>query len=138
VSGLDVVATFFDVCGVEAPATIQGTSLGPLLDDPSLKTREVTFCEITGRAMVTDGRWKYCHYVSGEAELYDLDVDPSQMEIENLAGQTQVAYVESRLRAKLLEHWLQNQRTQQMATSVPNHPFRLALEKAYREERDQA
>ena len=44
----------------------------------------------------------------------------------------------SRLRAKLLEHWLQNQRTQQMATSVPNHPFRLALEKAYREERDQA
>ncbi|MBT5588789.1 MAG: hypothetical protein HOJ45_12395, partial [Gemmatimonadetes bacterium] len=78
------------------------------------------------------------HYVTGEAELYDLTVEAPQMEVENLAGRPEVAQVESRLRARLLEHWLQNQHTQQMATSVPQHPFRVALEKAYKQERGQA
>jgi hypothetical protein len=44
--------------------------------------------------------------------------------------------VEGRLRGRLLEHWLGNQRAQQMAREVPQHPFRVALEDAYRAERD--
>ena len=136
VSGLDVVPTFFDVCGVDVPRTVQGRSLAPLLADPSASIRDVVFCEVTGKAMVTDGRWKYSHYVSGEAEFYDLSVPPDQMEVENLAGRGEMAQVEGRLRARLLEHWLHNQQTQQMATSVPQHPFRAALEDEYKAQRD--
>ena len=54
--------------------------------------------------------------------------------MENLAGQPAVADIESRLRGRLLEHWFENQRVQQMATSVPQHPFRVALEEAYKAE----
>jgi len=135
VSNLDVVQTFYDVCDIEAPRTVQSKSLTPLLDDPSAATREVVFSEITGRAMVTDGRWKYCHYASGEAELYDLAVDPSQLEVENLAGRPELTAEEARLRGHLLEHWLKNQRTQQMASEVDQHPFRVALEEKYKAER---
>ena len=133
VSGLDVVPLFYEVCGVEPPQTLQGVSIAPLLGDPGATTRDAVFCEISGRAMVCDGRWKYCHYDSGEAELYDLEQTPQ--EVENLAGRPEYAAEESRLRARLLEHWLANQRQQQIPTRRPQHRFRVALEEEYSRER---
>ncbi len=136
VSSLDVVPTFFDACGVDVPRTVQGASLVPLLADPTAHTHDVVFCEISGKAMVTDGQWKYCHYAGGEAELYDLSVPADQLEVVNLAGRKEVAETQARLRGCLLEHWLRNQQIQQIPTQVPQHPFRVSLEAAYKDEKD--
>ena len=45
--------------------------------------------------------WKYVHYTSGEAELYDMRADPD--ELTNLAGAPEYAATESDLRSRLLE-----------------------------------
>lgn len=128
-SGLDVVALFYETFGVEPPEAMQAISPAPMLQDATAATRDAVFCEIGGRAMVCDGRWKYVHYASGEAELYDLTQEPQ--EVDNLAGRPEYAAEEARLRARLLEDWLRNQSQQQIPTRQPNHPFRIALEREY-------
>lgn len=50
--------------------------------------------------MVRKGVWKYIHYVGFEPELFDLSTDPE--EINNLAGQPQVAAKQAELHAELL------------------------------------
>ena len=129
VGTMDLVPLFYQVCGVEAPPTLQGANLNALLADPKGQIRSRVFSEIGGRAMVRDSRYKYVHYNSGEAELYDLVEDPD--ELENLAGRSELGAVEMGLRGHLLEHWLNNQRFQAQATARPQHPYRVALEEAY-------
>ncbi len=61
VQNTDMVPTFFDVAGVEVPEgyRIDGTSIAPILSDPSTHVHEHLFFEIGyGRAVRTD-KWKY-------------------------------------------------------------------------------
>lgn len=133
VSTLDLIPLFFQSCGVEAPPTLQGLDISPLLQEPSATLREAAFSEIAGRAMVQTQDHKYAHYVDGSAELYDLRADPQ--EVDNLAGRGDVVDIERELGALLLEHWLANQAQQVRATAVPQHPRRVAIEAAYRQQR---
>jgi arylsulfatase len=45
VSIIDVSATVLDLAGVKKPATVQGVSFAPVIDDPQETTRDVVFAE---------------------------------------------------------------------------------------------
>ena len=129
VSSLDYVPLFYSACGLEPPATLQGTSLAPLLADPALPHRETVFSENMGSQMVRDARFKYAHYATGESELYDLETDPD--EIHNLAQSREHADVIGHMRGLLAEHNLHNHAMKSAAVSRPQEPFRVKLEEAY-------
>ena len=129
VSTLDLVPLFYRACGVEPPDTLQGIDLTPALTDPAASVRDTVYSENLGAAMVFDGRFKYAHYVNGDAELYDLQADPH--EVANLVGSPAHAGEVARLRALLLEHALRNQRQHARAVERPPEPQRAALNAAY-------
>lgn len=105
---LDVYPTLCDLCGVPAPATLQGRSLRPLLDDPKATLHEAAFtqarrgpnAEFWGRSVRTP-RWRCTEWDEGRngIELYDHDADPH--EYRNLASDPQHAQVLKELRALL-------------------------------------
>ena len=121
VSTVDLMPTLLDAAGLPVPATVQGRSFLPLVgcgSDPD-RPAEV-FIQISesqvGRAVRT-ARWKYAvtaHDVHpwhdagadryAESELYDLDVDP--YELDNLIRLESHREVADELRAALLR-WME-------------------------------
>ena len=106
VSLVDIAPTLADFAGVDASVPFDGRSIRPLVE----RTREeredaVVFSEYHGyRApcdmyMVVKGRFKYCHYLAEQDELYDLEADPDEM--RNLAPDPAHADVASGLMAEV-------------------------------------
>jgi arylsulfatase A-like enzyme len=82
ISLVDVMPTLLDLCGVEIPTTVQGTSFAPVL----LGAREVAgenaaYIETTVNEGIRTRRYVYwCnrkHF--GNEHLFDIDKDPYQM-----------------------------------------------------------
>jgi iduronate 2-sulfatase len=107
VSHLDLYPTLTELCGVKAPANLQGQSLVPMLRDPSANGRGWALTQVVrgggikrfgASAAVGDGgkrffgyslrtpRWRFTEWGQGEQgrELYDHDADPK--ELKNLAN----------------------------------------------------
>jgi uncharacterized sulfatase len=93
---IDVYPTLADLCGLEAPANLQGKTLRPFLDDPTKPGKKGAYTQVTrpgakkgqtfmGRSVRTE-RWRYTEWADGThgAELYDHDADPH--EHKNLAN----------------------------------------------------
>jgi iduronate 2-sulfatase len=97
---VDVAPTLHELCGVKAPAKLQGQSLVPMLKDPQVAGRGWSLTQVTrGRGGRTDRggpgrtfgytirtpRWRYTEWDEGRRgrELYDHDTDPR--ELTNLA-----------------------------------------------------
>ncbi len=117
---MDIYPTLADLCGLEAPAELEGKSLRPVLDDPQAKVKDATITQhprpayygqdepltAMGHSMRTD-RYRYAewrdvhdgHVVA--RELYDHEDDPA--ETVNLAGQPQHAKTMEKLAAQLAE-----------------------------------
>jgi len=92
---LDVYPTLADLCGLPAPADLEGRSLRPLLADPDAAwdrpaRSQVVHEGVAGRSIRTE-RWRYTEWDGGRAgiELYDHDLDP--LELRNLAGKSDLA-----------------------------------------------
>jgi len=119
---VDVYPTLADLCGLKAPADLEGVSLRPLLDDPGRAWKQGAFTQVihgrkggridgqkgkapcVGRSVRTE-RYRYTEWGEGldGAELYDHESDP--LELRNLADAPQSAAVVSELKALLRGGW---------------------------------
>ena len=75
VQNTDMVPTFFDVAGAAVPEgyRIDGTSIAPILSDPSTKVHDHLFFEMGyGRAVRTD-KWKYVAVRHGSDRFADIE-----------------------------------------------------------------
>ncbi len=116
----DVMPTLLDLCGLAAPAHVQGHSLVPFVSGTrSLEEApRFRFCErvaanpehirhvsedVSGHFMVRGEGWKYVRHHEGEEQLFDLDNDPG--ETCNLAAEPQYENRKKQLRRRL-ETWL--------------------------------
>ncbi len=100
---LDIYPTLSELAGLKAPAHLQGTSLVPLLRDPSHKgSKEYAYSVVTrGNKLgyaVRNQKWRYGKWPDGE-ELYDLKKDPHER--ENLAKDPKFAPQLKKLRTVL-------------------------------------
>jgi choline-sulfatase len=117
---IDVVLTILDLCGVAAPANVQGRSLVPLLRDGAKEHREQVIVEYADNeeAMIRTRRWKLVYCTGGRrrrdgyaldgplpgrtVQLYDLDNDPE--ENTDLARRPEHAVTVEELTARLADH----------------------------------
>jgi iduronate 2-sulfatase len=114
VSHIDLFPTLADLCGVTAPANLQGQSLVPLLKDPQAAGRGWAITQVVrgaGRAAggpffgysLRTARWRFTEWDEGRRgrELYDHGADPH--ELTNLADDpahaSSVAELSAQLRA---------------------------------------
>jgi arylsulfatase A-like enzyme len=108
VLNVDLAPTFAALAGVEAP-NVEGRSLLPLFGSRRIAWRSDFLIEhlrmddrgVTTYCGVHSARYVYVAYVTGEEELYDLDVDPAQL--QNVAGRRGYAGVLGRMRLRLQE-----------------------------------
>lgn len=87
VEAVDLYPTLLDLCGLKAPAGLAGTSVLPMLRDPSHpgKQRAYSFClkgTLTGRTLRTS-RYRVVQWTNKEGrtvqvELYDHESDPGE------------------------------------------------------------
>lgn len=112
---VDLYPTLAELCGLPLPEHLEGTSLAPLLEDPSRPWKNAAFSQylrpgkppIMGRSIRTE-RWRYTewhdlkHQLAG-IELYDESNDP--LENTNIANAAAHAETVKRLAAKLKDGW---------------------------------
>ncbi len=102
---VDIYPTLVELCGLPVPPGLEGTSLGPLLVDPTAAWDRPAFTlvareEWLGRSVRTE-RWCYTEWDRGRygTELYDLQADPR--ESKNLAKVPDLAPVIAELQKML-------------------------------------
>jgi uncharacterized sulfatase len=99
---IDIYPTLVSLSGLPKRDGLDGIDLGPVLDDPSLPTKDAAYTLTTrdlspaqehakamsyqGRSVRTD-RWRYTEWEGGKrgVELYDHASDPHEW--KNLAGE---------------------------------------------------
>jgi iduronate 2-sulfatase len=108
VQSLDIYRTLAQLCHLEVPAGIEGTSLVPLLNNPRATWDEPAFSIWSEDGKTTHGtavrteQWRYAEYgpnASNGAMLFDVHADP--MELINLADEPQHQETRAQL-AKLI------------------------------------
>jgi arylsulfatase A-like enzyme len=98
VSNVDITATILDYADVAPGLPADGTSLLPVLQNPSTPRSDTVFLEdpVNSRYYgITNTEWKYVERNQGELELYDLKKDP--FELVNVANQPAYQAVQSQL-----------------------------------------
>jgi choline-sulfatase len=123
---IDLVPTVLEFCGVAAPATIQGRTLGPVLTGRSPAHRDAVFIEYSENeeAAIRTERWKFIYgtgrrerkdgYATGRPlpgrtiRLYDLAADPG--EFTNLAGRAEYADLIAGFTRQLANHLVRTAR----------------------------
>jgi len=93
---VDTMRTIADIGGAHVPDDWNGSSLGPLLDNPAAPWKDMAVSEYyahniaSGYTMFRLGQYKYVYHTAADAqhpaqrELYDLSADPG--EFQNLAA----------------------------------------------------
>jgi len=106
---IDIYPTLADLCGLPAPAYLDGKSLRAMLDDPSRSVKPGAFTQVQrgdvpGYA-VSDGRFRYIEWGGGRegAQLYDLRNDPNEW--TNLAADPAHATKVAELKRLIAANW---------------------------------
>ena len=76
---LDVFPTLAEMCGLSAPANLEGHSLTPQLKDPDAPREfpAITTQNLDNTSIRTE-RFRYIRYFDGSEELYDHESDPNE------------------------------------------------------------
>ncbi len=104
---VDLFPTLCDLTGVPIPASVQGTSLVPLLRDPTQFVKGEAYSYDGAHVALRTNRWSYLRYSDGTEELYDMQADPNQF--SNLVGNSAHAETIADLRQRLEQWTSQNQ-----------------------------
>lgn len=112
---MDVYPTLCALADLPLPEHLEGTSLAPLMDDPTRPWKSAVFSQyprsrgVMGYSMRTD-RYRYTEWRAergaGEVvatELYDHEADPG--ENANVAGRPENAALVTELAAQLAAGW---------------------------------
>jgi arylsulfatase A-like enzyme len=79
VSLMDIYPTLVELAGLESPGHLEGRSLVPLLEDPSLRWDHPTLSTYGYRNhAVVSSDYKYIRYSDGSEELYAVREDPNE------------------------------------------------------------
>lgn len=98
VSLLDIYPTILDLAELPGRELLQGQTLIPWLEDPSLeKETPVVITYPQGSHSVVWKNWNYIHYRDGSEELYNHHTNPR--EYHNLAGMPEHRELMNRLKA---------------------------------------
>ncbi|MES2658502.1 MAG: sulfatase-like hydrolase/transferase [Verrucomicrobiota bacterium] len=74
-----VYPTLCDLCGIETPNHVEGSSIRTLLEDPAAAWAMPALSTYTyNNHAVRDEGWRYIRYRNGEEELYNNAVDPNE------------------------------------------------------------
>ncbi len=93
---MDIYPTLTELAGLEKPKHLEGTSLVPILKDPSKKSNRAALSSSSaGTHVVSGDRFRYLHYSNGTEELYDIQNDPHEW--TNLADDPKYAYAKSEM-----------------------------------------
>ena len=86
-TGLDLLPTFCDYAGIEAPADLPGVSFKPLLDGAATKVRDFVPIESEIGHAIVEPRFKLCRYFQGTPgeQLFDLQAEPGEMTSASIA-----------------------------------------------------
>lgn len=101
---VDFYPTLAELCGLEPPAHVSGTSLVPVLDDVSAAPRDSALSQYESGYSLRTPRYRYTEWGengSEGVELYDHDSDPGEM--KNLAGKPGSEEIAARLSRRLHE-----------------------------------
>jgi arylsulfatase A-like enzyme len=108
VLNVDFAATIADLAGVQPPELVNGVSVKPLLDNTAASWRTDFLNEHWNGKIPDNGvvkgefngaTWKYVEYVTGETELYNLDLDP--FELTNVTNDPANATLKATMAARL-------------------------------------
>lgn len=107
---IDLFPTLCDLAGVCVPDDCGGVSLKPLLTGEGEIERKAIFSEsvvlkvpeYAGCMMRTD-KWKYCYYLDGVSELYDMEKDPG--ELFNIVSVYYYSDIVKEMNFELLKFW---------------------------------
>lgn len=105
---LDIAPTLLDIAGIDVPAMMDGSSLLPLLDQPTDGHRAVVG-EYLGEGaiapifMIRRGPWKFVWSQPDGAQLFDLGTDPH--ELVNLVGDADFTDVVADFTTEVLRRW---------------------------------
>lgn len=114
-SHIDLAPTILDYFGVPIPKLLEGRSMLPQIDDPSVKINDAVYTEFTRYEIDHDGfgglqimravtseRYKLVIHLLDTDEFYDLKNDP--YEINNLINDEGCADIRNEMHDKLIEH----------------------------------
>ena len=105
---VDIYPTLAELCGLPAPAGVEGVSFAPLLGNPHQPWKKAAFTTLArrnlmGRSVRTE-RYRYTEWGDEKmAELYDHQTDPR--EFTNLANDPKHARVVAEMRQLLKDGW---------------------------------
>jgi choline-sulfatase len=107
---IDMFPTICEAAGIEIPKSCEGISLMPILSSGGTIDRKGVFCESAvlratqhAGCMYRTGPWKYCFYLDGAEELYNMEEDP--FEWDNLIDKVKYNELAKELRKTVIEFW---------------------------------
>lgn len=76
---MSIYPTLCDLCGIDVPKHVEGSSIKSLLRDPKAAWDRpaLTTYLFQNHAVRSEG-WRYIHYANGDEELYDETADPNE------------------------------------------------------------